>query len=262
MSAQTTSKAATKKLSPQRLFKYCPPDRIDILRTEKIRFTAAKHLNDPFEINANPDFSGFSPKDAETLTRHATLERDFIARQWGILSLTDNESSLQMWAHYASGHTGFLIEFELTNQFFDPEGRRPFMIGPNNVDYGKSPPVCPVSDLNAFLHKGADWGPEREWRMFAVLEDAPEKWGDLHLFHLPPTAVKAIYLGCRMSEELRADWSKFLAKDSRYSHVALFSSEPEFSTHSIKHNQISGPRIGQAAKANGPIASRPCPNPE
>lgn len=35
---------------PDRLFKYCPPERVDVLQNERIRFTPPAEFNDPFEL--------------------------------------------------------------------------------------------------------------------------------------------------------------------------------------------------------------------
>lgn len=36
---------------PPRLFKYVPPERIDILETERISFTPPQRFNDPFDLH-------------------------------------------------------------------------------------------------------------------------------------------------------------------------------------------------------------------
>lgn len=47
--------------APPRLFKYLHPDRIDVLRNRRIRFTSALALNDPFELR--PHVAGFAPEN-------------------------------------------------------------------------------------------------------------------------------------------------------------------------------------------------------
>lgn len=237
---------------PTRLFKYCPPERVDVLRSGKIRFTPAKDLNDPFEINAKPDYSQCNAEDADVLRRQSQEVRGLIAKHWGILSLTTRESNLQMWAHYAAGHRGFLLEFNTSDQFFHPVGRKGGFLGPFPVKYGSEPPNCDHMQLDAYLHKGIDWSSEDEWRMFNSDADYAEKWGNVHLFELPATAIKAIYLGNLVSEELKKDWAKFISNDSRYQHVQLFNSDIQRETHSIEHYQIAGPREPKPSNVIGP----------
>ena len=81
------------------LYKYCRPDRIDVLRSSVIMLTSASGFNDPFELN--PDITTIA--DPIAYGRHiAGRIKHFV-----ILSLADNRESLLMWAHYAGGHPVF-----------------------------------------------------------------------------------------------------------------------------------------------------------
>lgn len=230
---------------PSSLFKYCPPERVDILRSGKIRFTQAAELNDPFEINARPDYNQAPASAADFLRRHTQDVRSLIAKHWGILSMTSRGSSLQMWAHYAAGHRGFLLEFDTTDQFFNPIGRNGGFLGPFPVSYGAEPPTCDVTELTAFLHKGMDWAPEDEWRMFNSDVDHIEKWGNIYLYSLPATAIKAIYLGSLATQEQTTDWIRYISAHSNHGHVKIFGSELQRESHSIRHFQIAGPRTSR-----------------
>lgn len=57
------------------LFKYCPPERIDILKNLRVRFTQPSHLNDPFE--GKPYFQSVLLKDKFLGKMRANIDRDY-----------------------------------------------------------------------------------------------------------------------------------------------------------------------------------------
>ena len=108
------------------LYKYLPPDRIDVLRDGMIRFTQLAALNDPFDCR--PQF--MKPED---LSMHFDGEQCCI--EWyvrslqevwlstsrasvGLLCLAESFDNLLMWSHYTQDHKGFVIGFETDHPFF------------------------------------------------------------------------------------------------------------------------------------------------
>ena len=131
----------------------------------------------------------------------------------GILSLSETPDNLLMWAHYAEGHTGFVLMFDGSHDFFkgdnpDPEIARGFA-KPEPVQYKSERPRTPIEDppLEILLIKGSDWKHEKEWRYLKHLEDADERCKDANnldanLFRLPPKCIRSVTLGCYRSKEL------------------------------------------------------------
>jgi len=76
-----------------------------------------------------------------------------------------------MWAHYADSHKDFVVEFDVTHEYFkqhDSSKRTPMFL--KKVEYFESRPTLLFSGLRAediFLSKSCDWKYEQEWRMFA-----------------------------------------------------------------------------------------------
>lgn len=144
---------------------------------------------------------------------HRERAEDRAQEYWGdlgILSLSAAENHLLMWAHYANSHTGMVIEFNPKSSFFKPSNK-PNEIGLGSlaeVIYSHSRPSQKLGD-NAvprqFCVKSEDWTYEHEWRVFQALELSCERLpigGEtIHLFRLPPDAIKRVILGCRM------DWA-------------------------------------------------------
>jgi len=108
------------------LFKYCsnsPGVISGLFEHHRIRFTQPYELNDPFEFNpairfdSNENDYRYYEYDGVTFPSNYLVNRlnliESRINAFGILSLTDNPFSYEMWSHYANGHKGFLIEFNV-----------------------------------------------------------------------------------------------------------------------------------------------------
>nr|WP_255233414.1 DUF2971 domain-containing protein [Aliifodinibius salipaludis] len=104
-----------------------------------------------------------------------------------------------LWAHYASEHTGFCIEYDLETLVKDNIYQDFFHF---SVDYAKSPPIIRMNDLkngeaNQLIRKLAgtkskSWAYEEEIRI--VSDEAGRQDYDY-------SAVESIYFGLRMPEQ-------------------------------------------------------------
>lgn len=263
------------------LCKYFSPDRAEVLKTRRIRYSQPVAFNDPFE--AKPHYIGIA--DEALLLKayrnrfrrdlhlmYETLEEDIrtqLSREeflqfcdaWqpeadeifrmvlqneampkaknmmheafgggiGVLSLSEVNDNLLMWAHYAQGHTGFVLEFDETNPFFGGvKLSSDELWGLHKVRYADDRPETNVSDLNMaaiLMTKGKVWEYEREWRAFRPLNQAADKKDaqpyPVYLFNLPPNCVQSVLLGARMPIERREILIEAVRNDSEYSHVKL-----------------------------------------
>ena len=181
------------------IYKYVTPDRVDILKNGRVRFTQAAALNDPFETHPcltelRKSFEDRARRivksvqsrfDAHSIVvgsimipktvreRVAQFQRD-LAEEYPMLTLTRKRNNLLMWSHYADSHRGFVIGFDSDNPFFHREKPRP-MTPLDEVRYSNKRPVMPpfeeITPENAhelvFLTKSEHWACEEELRMFA-----------------------------------------------------------------------------------------------
>jgi hypothetical protein len=158
----------------------------------------------------------------------------------GILSLSENPTSLLMWAHYSSSHQGFLLEFDSSNGFFNQPRKEPAEVFGRlyPVSYAENRPAITMYDpsadeeiwaerlvAQAFLTKSTDWSYEREWRMFQRLDDLVERPHDIiesriHLFDFPPAALFGVIVGARASSDTR-EQLKLALESSELEHVRL-----------------------------------------
>lgn len=153
----------------------------------------------------------------------ATEINRLFADTFGILSLTRTNRNLLMWSHYASSMTGYVIEFDESNDFF----HRPNMLGlstnPQSVKYSEirqTPNVGKCGGMDLLCHKPMDWAYEQEERMFISNMHSDFKSGntdsfgnDIYLYPIPKDAIKAIYFGCRMKETLKREITGFVKRN-------------------------------------------------
>jgi hypothetical protein len=226
-----------------RLFKYVPPERIDILENEKIAFTPPDRFKDPFEFRMGITRGTARNQLKELMTqieRHAELTvpgydkltsrqrrkgrkemfrlhnvteefqksfQDTVqTHSWqiGILCLCGINDSNLMWYHYADGHRGFVIEFDCKHESVIKLGK------PWDVDYVETPPIFDHTKPTpaVFRFKPSYLKYEAERRILRPLSEfVPEKNKDglsLYFRSLPRAGVKAVYFGHRMEAKVRS----------------------------------------------------------
>lgn len=279
------------------MFKYFPPERIDVLQKSLICFNNPRHFNDPFEFfslynldgfmtnlsekiknldiisNLPPEhlvlFECFSPEHKNSilestkellnlklnenidnilnLTRKKLSEfNDEFIKLTRVLCLTEKPDNILMWAHYAASHTGFVVEFDQTNEFFHQRRSLKDEYGYlRKVKYEKEiPAIDPVSEniTQHFLVKSEDWKYEQEWRMFALENDAintiTKDNNTYELYTLPPNSIKRVILGCQTSAAFELSMTSILKNEPRFSHVIMTKARRSNSKFEIEIDTI------------------------
>ena len=250
------------------LFKYLPPDRIDVLKSLRIRFTQPIAFNDPFESRPHIvyDISKEDMRDVMKIEmerinmsedqreyfRHLHETGEFETR-WPealsplveimasttlALSLSEKPDSLLMWAHYTKSHEGFIIGFDSGHSFFKGKGRGIFRL--LKVLYSNKRPNVGLSKLSlidTYFTKSTDWEYEQEWRLFADVNDASEILGPaklpICLFDIPADAISEVILGSRSNNCFKNEVSDILGcKNLR--HVKLKQAEIDEFEYKLK----------------------------
>jgi Protein of unknown function (DUF2971) len=136
-------------------------------------------------------------------------QRQDLARETAIYSMSATREQILLWSHYAANHTGVCIHVDHT--------RPPFSIA-LPVIYSEDYPEVRVprteSDGDTYmklLHtKASVWGYEQEYRLCRI-EHAPERSRDIamrwdgQVAFAPIDSFTAITLGARMPEECRSE---------------------------------------------------------
>lgn len=130
-----------------------------------------------------------------------------ISEKVGVFCLTKNYGSLPMWAHYANNAAGFVVEFNNIDSVFcgDETG---VLWSLTDVRYERETggvTFDPKSHDALFFEKFSDWSYEQEVRVVADLKDCNfivlENGLKMYFFDLPPSKVKRLILGWKMSRD-------------------------------------------------------------
>lgn len=178
-----------------------------------------------------------------------------------IACLTEEKDNSPMWAHYADSHKGFVIEYEIEELSLDMniEGENvylnyyPIIYSDSRFDATESAVAfakkmvfqnfvgslkCPNNPVelkdeflfikaNIFKHK--DWHNEKEWRIWLN-----SKKMDINFINIKP---KAIYLGCKISKDNRAEIIK-IAKFLECKEIYQMLEDDSSPTYKLKHKKI------------------------
>ena len=222
-------------------FKYCNDSAAiihSIFEDHKIRFTQPRALNDPLEFNPTLLFNDPESKhqsyqlnniifpSVELFFRSQLIESQI--NKYGILSLTKDPDSFEMWSHYANGHRGFWIEF---NQDFSQYPSMLSKTGEENpvreVNYVHDYSINVEAIVNEqneilleilhdelFFKKTSRWSHEHEYRMVRPLTDCDQYQPpetryaytdtNVYLFDFSFECVSSIGLGANMAPEKKS----------------------------------------------------------
>jgi hypothetical protein len=153
----------------------------------------------------------------------------------GILSLSEKPDSQLMWAHYTKSHEGFVIGFDADHSHFhEKRGPEDELRHLRKVVYDSQRPSACLADLSGtkvLLIKGDEWSYEQEWRIFRALQDAdkvyPNEPFPICLFSFPPSCLKEVILGSRMTKENREMIRRCLRRSEKLHHARLFQASPD-----------------------------------
>jgi hypothetical protein len=166
-----------------------------------------------------------------------------------VLCVSENNSNVVMWAHYADQHRGAVFKFNCIDTLDDnlliarkvtySKDFPDFLpltdwvdswFGLKLIDYGKM-----AFDLAFIKHK--DWEYEQEWRVHIPLM-SNEPVGDGRSFYEKSSACfGALYLGCRMQDNERNKIIS-LAK-TKYPHMEIFQAFMSHASFSLEFQKVT-----------------------
>jgi hypothetical protein len=257
-----------KPAMPTRLFRFFPVGAKGFLDEKKIWFSNILDFNDPFDATPSPAeiiCEGFQSRSHETFgsqpipeslqqkidngkARSALVLARFIQERFGecfgVVCFTAKNDFIPMWAHYASKHEGFAMEFNPAHPFFNDEQ---FGI----VHYDPKRPQLPTTTNQpeeetrklAFT-KSIQWDDGAEWRLIKTWSDltpGQRPWDNKpsRYLALPPDAIRAIHFGCRVTRDV-TDAIEMSCKKSEYRDVKLFQMIPDPTDYKLKEVTWAG----------------------
>ena len=165
----------------------------------------------------------------------------------GILCLSETPDEELMWAHYATGHMGFIVGFDSTHSYFNEQKSISDELRHlRKVDYREKRPVLPMVELTGeemFLVKSSKWAYEKEWRILRPLSEAMQ-FEDVHpypiyLFSFPSGAIKSVILGCKIPDEVAKDIINILNME-HFRHVQIKQAILEKAEYQVSFKNIKG----------------------
>lgn len=221
---------------PKKLYKYFSKKAIDdwLFPKPSLRYTPPYLLNDPFEvlpalelriseIELVDKIKCVEPEatddEVEQILSRVEKYRPFFNYKYykkfwinnnvGILSMTANPVSAQMWAYYASDNSGAVLEIDITNNVIcslflcspfkkvQYKERRPVDTTQSTKKTGKSL----YKEIQTWLFtKSLEWKHEDEYRSVTFFANSfKQSNGLVGTFFIPPNAVTAVYVGIRTS---------------------------------------------------------------
>jgi len=157
--------------------------------------------------------------------------------QYGILSMTQHEDDLLMWAHYAEEHRGAVLEIDVNNEAFcagftrgsDTDEKADEWCG--DVCYPEkraTPPVSHEDFIASLFLKSPQWSYEAEYRIIrqikkgSKLESTTDRTGhDIYLFPLPASCIKRLIFGVRSDDAFRSHVASIIRGSPELAHVML-----------------------------------------
>lgn len=177
-------------------------------------------------------------RDEERIPYNINVQRDFIANNFGVFSVSKIFDSILMWSHYANHHKGLCVRFDCQKfrDFMESDCvKNDFIIYWNNVDYKKE---CPILNpykkkdyevyFNSLLVKSEEWKYESEFRL--ILCDYFNK-----SLILPDGIIDQVILGCRISDE----YEKGLITISKKKNIELIQAVLNQNSFSLEFHKVN-----------------------
>ncbi len=234
---------------PPTLYKYLRPERLDVLRSYRVRFSPRDAFEDDHELL--PEYATFgnagqiwrfiiskglklpppippnmlvqlfteSPK-AQKSAVEVAVGNISVFNQMGIFCLTEVCDCEQMWNEYAAGG-GFVIGFDTAHSSF-AELKTPGAFG--KVCYRDAALESFLgmieSDYQAPLfRKRMKYAFEREWRSLRLFKDLQRHADGVFLAQFDPACLSQIIV--RPDCAVRGELDELLTNDYRYAHIKL-----------------------------------------
>jgi hypothetical protein len=151
---------------------------------------------------------------------------------FGVLSLSESPYSKLLWAHYADGDRGYLLEFDANHPWFwqkkqEDDGFRHL----RKVRYTESRDAKYLMELNdddVLYTKDREWEYEMEWRIIQSFNAASVKTGtidrygkDVLLFAIPPECLTGVIAGFRADAQFTDGLRQIVNSNPLLSHVGF-----------------------------------------
>ena len=163
-----------------------------------------------FENHLDPSLKHIFNYSTEQVKNFINLQRKKLLDDFAFCSLSETFDDILMWSHYASSHTGFVVEFEFDESEIDYHFQKI-----NYIDYL---PELDISKIGEFMSgkdenlryffedlslKSTAWTKENEWRIWR---------SQPCYYHYQGKNIKNVYFGVNSSMETKAIVAKLIGE--------------------------------------------------
>lgn len=211
---------------PKTLYRYFPlvpdnntwSDRMrDTLENTRLYCPLPPQLNDPFDCAvklANDDEDG-----------EASIQGK-VNKRTGVLSFSESNDNALMWSHYANGHRGMSLEFDMAK--WPEKVRTGYYLA--RVEYAMCRPLptltpqeqAAVETLKKIAFtKHEDWRYEKEWRMICSFKNHCDPF-----LRFPKDALTGVIFGLRITDEDRC-LMEHVIREAKYPNLTIFEASED-----------------------------------
>jgi hypothetical protein len=164
-------------------------------------------------VGSDEDFRKFLEKEAKepvfaSADQVAAMCKDILdhtSKSTGIICFSKRRNDLLMWSHYADGHKGLVIGFDIPPELmaekplFDVEYRTHRL--PWNFDVGSTKPETASEIRKLIQRKSIHWRHEKEvrvlWALEGLIQEVDEQKRLCYYTRIPPAIISEVILGYR-----------------------------------------------------------------
>jgi hypothetical protein len=221
MVAKPTKLLSRRKAVRKVLYKYYPPERLDIFENWSVRFSNPRHFNDTFD------------SDYIAQTKSDMYARAEFRNSLGIFCLTESPDDHQMWVNYAKQHTGFVLGFDTNHELFtNDKGRlEKVKYKPTPTEYLKGPPTEELC-----LYKSKEWSHEEEWRCIRQFTKGQSRDVWVLSATTVPIAIVELIMGSKMEKyDISYILREFESLSDLTKNITINHSKPNLATKNFTH---------------------------
>ena len=225
-----------------KLYRYVSPDYFNIrnIETQHIHLSPNGVLNDVYE--------GLVVDEEQTNYQKFQELKDLAY----MTCLTESNDNILMWSHYAKGHTGICIEYDLKtlvndryqilNHIFPVIYNNDIILKRNIPNLLRDYKLLKTAITNeedywgeemfddiipTFLIKSEAWKYEREWRIIYSLKQMYDENDEiLYKGNIPFTCISGIYLGIKIHPEIKRNIQEICERiSSSDKHIGVYQAK-------------------------------------
>ena len=217
-----------------------------ILSRKRIRVSKISKVNDPADFQV-----GFPPSASSSYIEGFQKRYKDIENEIGIVCFSETPCNVLMWSHYADGHRGFVLEFEMDESKLEQVTYSTIapQLPPETEGPGRDAILKDVGH-RALKTKSIDWAYEREWRRIVHYNKPTsdvQKDGECYYLTFSSSALKSLFVGLR--QEKTDDEIKKILEDAGFPKLPIYRFERTRMGFGLKCEVYRKDKIEEAIKS-------------